>query len=964
LVRQKDAAGNISASSAIARKLAVDTSAVGLSISQVASDGVVNIAEQASGVTISGTAEAKAPVLVTWGGLSEQTTAKPDGTWSVNYLSLLVPVDGQYDIKAVQTDIAGNVSDEEKRPVLVNTVRPDAPQIAAVSTNNIINGAEKQAGVSVSGTAVANGKVVVTWGTASKTVDADGNGNWSTPFSASDIPADGSTAITATVTNGIENTSVASSPRTVLIDTIVAAPSVDAVSDDGRVNAADKTKGVTVSGLAEAGSTVAVSWGTKVQTEESNKDGRWSAKFDSADIPADGSTTISVSVTDGVGNKSNVVNKSVEIDTRAPILPQVGAIAGDDIVTLAEKTAGVVVSGRAEARAIVTVTFGGSPETADADPAGNWSATFASANVPADGDQLVTVTAKDAAGNISAAASRLITVATTAQTSAPVIAVIASDNRVGASEKAAGVRVSGVAVANSEVIVTWGTTIKTIFANAQGSWTTSFASAEIPADGAYTVTAKADGQTGSRQVTVDATPPAAPALGIAAADQNLAVATGAAGAVTVSAEVGSSIRVVFTTANGTISKPLTATGATQAVVLTTNDLTALGNGVVNVSATAAGDISGTSPPSTASFVIDTVAPAAAQLSVVATDQVVDILEQAQGVTFAGTAEAKAKIVVQWGTKSSTAFANDAGGWSAPFALADVPADGAQAAMITVSDAANNVASSTATVKVAATPSMALTKGAEVRVTKDIFALSDNGVSPNSTSITISGLTNGEFRKGILAITQFTLKDVQDKLVTFKHDNDSINAPTFNVAVSDGTTSSSAKAAQIFFVPTNLAGLDDSLTGTTGSDLLIGGNGNDTIRGGQGNDVLYGLGSGIAQGLDNDIFVWGSGDAGTGASDVIRDFTTWNGTSGDKLDLSALLVGYQAGTSDISQWISVQSGVTLPGATGWDVGKTGTLLTIDIDGVGAGTVTQTIFLENVSLTTTNPNQLISGGVILA
>jgi Ca2+-binding RTX toxin-like protein len=446
--------------------------------------------------------------------------------------------------------------------------------------------------------------------------------------------------------------------------------------------------------------------------------------------------------------------------------------------------------------------------------------------------------------------------------------------------------------------------------------------------------------------------------------QNLAIATGSAGAVTVSAEVGSSILVVFTTANGTISKPLTATGATQAVVLTTNDLTALGNGVVNVSATAAGDISGTSQSSTASFVIDTVAPAAAQLSVVATDQVVDILEQAQGVTFAGTAEAKAKIVVQWGTKSMPAIANDAGAWSALFASADVPADGARTATITVSDAANNVASSTATVQVAATPSMALTKGAEVRVTKDIFALSDNGVSPASTSITISGLTNGEFRKGSLAITQFTLTDVQDKLVTFVHENNSVNAPTFNVAVSDGTTSSSAKAAQIFFVPTNLAGLDDSLTGTTGSDLLIGGNGNDTIRGGQGNDVLYGLGSGIAQGLDNDIFVWGSGDAGLGAADVIRDFTAWNGTSGDKLDLKALLVGYQAGTSDISQWISVQNDVTLPGATGWDVGKTGTLLTIDIDGAGAGTVTQTIFLENVSLTTTNPNQLVSGGVILA
>ena len=477
------------------------------------------------------------------------------------------------------------------------------------------------------------------------------------------------------------------------------------------------------------------------------------------------------------------------------------------------------------------------------------------------------------------------------------------------------------------------------------------------------MTATANGVTGSRQVTVDATPPAAPALGTTAAAQNLAIATGEAGAVTVSAEVGSSILVVFTTANGTISKPLTATGATQAVVLTTNDLTALGNGIVNVSATASGDVSGTSQSSTASFVIDTVAPAAAQLSVVATDQVVDILEQAQGVTFAGTAEANAKVVVQWGASSKTVNANGAGAWSALFASADVPADGARAATITVSDAANNAASSTATVQVAATPSMALTKGAELIVTKDIFALSANGVSPTSTSITISGLTNGEFRKGGFAVTQFTLKDVQDKLVTFVHDN-SVNAPTFNVAVSDGTTSSLAKAAQIFFVPTSLAGLDDSLTGTTGSDLLIGGNGNDTIRGGQGNDVLYGLGSGLTQGLDNDIFVWGSGDAGLGASDVIRDFTAWNGTSGDKLDLRALLVGYQAGTSDISQWISVQNEVTLPGATGWDVGKTGTLLTIDIDGAGAGTATQTIFLENVSLTTTNPNQLVSGGVILA
>jgi hypothetical protein len=961
LVRQIDAAGNTGASTAINRKLVVDTAAVGLSISPVASDGVVNIAEQASGVTVSGLAEANAFVLVTWAGISKQAVAGQDGAWSVDYLPAEVPVDGQYEISAIQSDIAGNVSNSVPLPVSVNTVRPASPSITDVSTNNIVNGAEKQAGVSVSGTAVANGSVVVQWGAISKTVNADADGNWSALFGASDIPADGSTAITATVTDGIGNTSAASSPRTVLVDTIVAAPSVTMVSGDGLVNADEKTAGVTVSGLAEANARVVVSWGTAVKTVDANPSGEWSAAFSSADIPADGSSSISVSQTDAVGNTSNVVGTPVVIDTRAPILPQVNAIAGDDIVTLAEKTAGVVVSGRAEANAVVTATFDGRSQIVTADRLGNWSTTFSGTTVPADGDRLVTVTAKDAAGNISPEASRLITVAS-AQTSEPVIGVIAGDNVVGASEKAAGVRVSGVAVANSVVTVTWGSTTKTVFANGQGSWTASFVSADVPADGAYTVTATANGLTGSRQINVDGTPPAAPALVTAAAAQNAVVATASSGAVTVSAEAGSSIVVVFTTGTGTISKTLTATGETQAVVLTNTDLGALGNGIVNVSATASSIVSGISQSSTASFVIDTVAPAAAQLSVVATDQVVDILEAAQGVAFGGTAEANAQVVVTWGASSKTVNAGSSGEWSALFATADVPADGASVATITVIDVANNVTSSTTNVQIAATPYIALTKGAELVVTKDMFALSANGTSSTSTNITVSDLANGEFRKTGFVITQFTLKDIEDGLVTFLHDN-SVNAPTFNVAVSDGTTSSVAKAAQVFFVPTTLL-VDDSLIGTIGGDLMIGGDGNDTITGGQGNDVLYGHGSGAIQGLDNDIFVWASGDADLGASDVIRDFTAWNGTSGDRLDLRTLLSGYQADTSDISQWVSVQTDVTMPGATGWDVGKTGTLLTIDIDGAGAGTVTQTIFLENVSLPTTNPNQLLTGGVILA
>ena len=375
-------------------------------------------------------------------------------------------------------------------------------------------------------------------------------------------------------------------------------------------------------------------------------------------------------------------------------------------------------------------------------------------------------------------------------------------------------------------------------------------------------------------------------------------------------------------------------------------------------------VTATSPKGSASrqLLLDISAPAPAIIAPVATDGIVDSLEKAQGITITGTAELGAEVSVLWaGVRKAATMTGTA--WSVAFAPNEIAGDSSSVAQVTVRDAAGNVSTASTNITVATTPHVALTKGAELIVTKDMLALSTNETSPTSTGITISGLANGEFRKGGLAVTQFTLQDVEGGLVTFVHDN-SVNAPSFNVAVSDGAISSSAKAAQIFFVPTSLSvNLDDVLTGTSDADLLIGGDGNDIIRGGQGSDVLYGHGSGLAQGLDNDTFVWGSGDAGLGASDVIRDFTAWNGTSGDKLDLSALLVGYQAGTSDISQWISVQNDVTLPGATGWDVGKTGTLLTIDIDGAGAGTVTQTIFLQNASLTTTNVNQLISGGVIL-
>ena len=94
--------------------------------------------------------------------------------------------------------------------------------------------------------------------------------------------------------------------------------------------------------------------------------------------------------------------------------------------------------------------------------------------------------------------------------------------------------------------------------------------------------------------------------------------------------------------------------------------------------------------------------------------------------------------------------------------------------------------------------------------------------------------------------------------------------------------------------------------------------------------------------DNDTFQWNAGDASAGSvsTDTIKDFNAWNNTNlkGDKIDISNLLrsLGYQAGSSTLSDWVSFTP------ASG------STAARIDID-TGAGTtVVQSIVLENATM----------------
>ena len=132
-----------------------------------------------------------------------------------------------------------------------------------------------------------------------------------------------------------------------------------------------------------------------------------------------------------------------------------------------------------------------------------------------------------------------------------------------------------------------------------------------------------------------------------------------------------------------------------------------------------------------------------------------------------------------------------------------------------------------------------------------------------------------------------------------------------------------------------------MLGQAGDDTLMGGGDIDILIGGSGNDTLTG-------GLEIDTFKFETGDDGTvatPAADIITDFE--NGTGGDILDVSDLLVG--ASSADI------------PGLDNYihfEQSGSDTIITIDKDGGGDGlggtnvalsNATQQITLQGVDLT---------------
>ena len=115
----------------------------------------------------------------------------------------------------------------------------------------------------------------------------------------------------------------------------------------------------------------------------------------------------------------------------------------------------------------------------------------------------------------------------------------------------------------------------------------------------------------------------------------------------------------------------------------------------------------------------------------------------------------------------------------------------------------------------------------------------------------------------------------------------------------------------------MVGIDPGiLTGTSGDDLIWGSAGDDTLTGNSGNDT----------------FLYNSSNK---SNDLIKDFTvSASGDEKDSLDLSDLLVGFDAASSTLSEFLEVTN-------NGSD-----TSVKIDQNGDGSGFSDMILTLEGV------------------
>ncbi|WP_379944742.1 Ig-like domain-containing protein [Enterobacter hormaechei] len=699
----------------------IDAQLPGLRIDTVAGDDVINVIEHAQNLVISGTSTdlaAGSTVTVTINGKSYSASVLADGTWQAAVPAADVSrwADGSLIISASAQDTSGN-------PVNIGTVvdvdlAPVAISINSVTDDNVLNAAEKGQDLVLSGSSSnveAGQTVTIIFAGKTWTTMVDANGDWTCTVPAADLSGlkDGDASVQVSVTN--VNGNAASSSQAFSVDTAAPAVTINTISGDNMLNAAEAAQDLTLSGTstAEAGQTVTVTFNGNQYTAQVQANGSWTLDVPAADLAgiADGSAAVTVTVSDKAGNPASA-GASVLVDTTVPQII-FNIVAGDDIVNIAEHGQALIVTGKvtgAQAGDVITLSLNGKDYTAMLDASGNWSVGVPATDVGAlaNGDQTISATLTDKAGNSTSATHAFDVSLTT-----PVIAIntLAVDDVINATVKGQDLLISGTSNQpdGTRITVTLNGISYAATTDASGNWSVTVPAANVSVLGeaSYSVTASVTDTAGnsantSHSVLVDSALPQVTINAVATDDvinaaevasgQTLSgKVSGAASGDTVTIGIGGS------TYTATVQDDLS-----WSVNVASDVLTAIGNGDLTVTASVTNG-HGNTGTGERDITIDASLPGL-RVDTVAGDDVINSIEHGQNLIITGSSDGLASgsaltVTVNGKIYAATVLAD--GTWTAAIPAADVGALSAGTITVTVDgqSAAGNPVSISHDVKV-------------------------------------------------------------------------------------------------------------------------------------------------------------------------------------------------------------------------------------------------------------------------
>ena len=618
------------------------------------------------------------------------TKADENGNWAVDLKTATpssgtLPATGLSDTNSLEV-VGSNKGVQSTLPLTTlhfDDTPPASAEVAAVAGDNIITAPEKAAGVTISGTAEANGSVELKLGTVTRLVAVDANGNWSTTLQADDLPAaDGSYTLSATAIDAAGNRAPEVTSK-VIMNTTGTAAIIGTISEDGYVNAKEAAAPVKVMGTAAPNSKVAL-WLTDEKNPlaevQADANGKWEAGVPLPAGLADGKHVLSVTTTNAQGNTAT--SKAEFTLDKTPPAPAANLkLEGNDTtITSLEAKNGVSLSGTGEAGAKVTVSIAdGKTQTATVGANGGWKVEFKEGDLPMPGQGNSTNTAfnvvlQDKAGNDSAVATQNVTLqGPLIPLGKPIIGPIAGDDIINAAEAQGAVSVSGIADAGSKVTVTLGGSTDTVTAGINGAWTAQLTNLSKVPDGSYDVTAVAsqpgreNSVAATHKVTLDKTAPGQPTnIKTNGGDTTISADEAKTGKITFTGDTPTGAQnadTVTVTWNG-VSKPGTVTNGKWSVDFESVPPVPAGQASTNSNVTVVAHDKAGNNSTTATQAITVQNSALPSLAPtfdpVAKDDIVNKAE-AGSVNISGTAAPNATIQVVIGTRAPQSVTADGQG---------------------------------------------------------------------------------------------------------------------------------------------------------------------------------------------------------------------------------------------------------------------------------------------------------------